>query len=361
VAAEPRRGFAWWGPHDRAHRAALSLLALVATICAAYLAVVIISVVVAIRVGELGPWRTLATWQHDLGPIGLAGVALLLVIGAAAIIAFLAREGQARRATRLARARLPASGEADRAQQTIDAFAIGVGMPTPRLRIVDAHAPNGFGAGRPRRCTVCLTTGALALPHDELGALCAHCIASVANRTTPLACAAADLVLVADVCTKVIWGIAAFFLVSSIIGVPADVVAMTTLAIVLLVAATKPLLAIADRAIRRLLHSAARLADLDTVRVTNQPSALARLLLDAAVDKQTVASRWQIAHMWFDPDTRRPPRGHGLPWEFIEDGPDVMQPNRNEARQSLIDRARVVVDLCDGDAKLIARLQRLGG
>ena len=78
------------------------LLGMVAMICAAYLAVVIIAVVVAIRVGELGPWRTLATWQHDLGPIGLAGVAVLLVIGAAAIIAFLAWEGLARRATRLA-------------------------------------------------------------------------------------------------------------------------------------------------------------------------------------------------------------------------------------------------------------------
>ena len=126
-------------------------------------------------------------------------------------------------------------------------------MPTPRLRIVDADAPNGFGTGRPRACTVCLTTGALALPHNELAALCEHCVASVANRATPLACAAADLVLVAEVCTKAIWALSAFLLVSSIVGVPADVVAMTTLAIVLLVVATKPLLAIADRAIRRLL------------------------------------------------------------------------------------------------------------
>ena len=213
-------------------------------------------------------------------------------------------------------------------------------MPTARLRIVDADAPNGFGAGRPRRCTVCLTTGALALPHDELGALCAHCIASVANRTTPLASAAADLVLVADVCTKVIWGVAAFFLVSSIIGVPADVVAMTTLTIVLLVTATKPLLAIADRGFVAFCTRPPDWPTSTRCRVTNQPSALAGLLLDAAADEQTVASRWQIAHMWFDPDTRRPPRGHGLPWEFIEDGPDVMQPNRNVARQSLIDRAR---------------------
>jgi len=336
------------------------LLGTVALICAAYLAVVLISVVVAIRVGELGPWRTLATWRHDLGPIGLAGVAVLLVIGAAAIIAFLAWEGLARRATRLAGARLPANGEADHALPTIENFAIGVGMPTPRVRVVDAAAPNGFGTGRPRKGTVCLTTGALALPPDELAALCEHCIASVANRTTSLSCAAADLILVADLFTKVIWGLAAFILVSSIVGVPADVVAMTTLAIVLLVAATKPLLAIADRAVRRLLASAAHLADLDTVRVTNHPSALARLLLDAAHDQQTVASRWQIAHMWFDPDTRRPRPPSNYPWSLVDDGPDVMHRSRNEARQSLIDRARVVVDLCD-DADLAARLAKYGG
>ena len=237
-------------------------------------------------------------------------------------------------------ARLPASGEADRAQQTIDVFAIGVGMPTPRLRIVDADAPNGFGAGV-RAGARCVSPRARSPSRTTSSARSAR-IASLRWRTGRCRSRARPPIssLVADVCTKVIWGVAAFFLVSSIIGVPADVVAMTTLAIVLLVAATKPLLAIADRAIRRLLHSAARLADLDTVRVTNQPSALAGLLLDAAADEQTVASRWQIAHMWFDPDTRRPPRGHGLPREFIEDGPDVMQPNRNVARQSLIDRAR---------------------
>ena len=360
VEREGRR-FAWWGPHDRARRAAIFLLALVATICAAYLAVVIISVVVAIRLGELGPWRTLARWQHDLGPLGLAGAAVMLVIGAAGIIAFLAWEGLAGRATRLAGARSPVIGEGDQAQRVIEGFAIGVGMPAPRLRVVDADAPNGFATGRHRKSALCLTTGALTLPHEELAALCEHCITTVANRATAFACAAADLILVADICTKVLWALSAFILVSSIIGVPADVVALTTLAIVLLVVATKPLLAIADRAILRLLDSAARLADLDTVRVTNQPSALARLLLDAADDKQAVASRWQIAHLWFDPDTCRPRPRHSYPWSLVDDGPAVVLRNRNDARRSLIDRARVVVDLCGGDAKLTARLEKLGG
>ncbi|MDQ1448698.1 MAG: heat shock protein HtpX [Actinomycetota bacterium] len=353
------RGFSWWGPHDLARRKALLLLALVATICAAYVMVVIIAVVVAIRLGEFDSWRTLAAWQHDLGPFGLIGASLLLLFGAAALIAFLAWAGLAGRATRLAGGRPPEIGEAEHAQRTIEAFAIGVGMPTPRLQIVDADAPNGFAAGRPRACAVCLTTGALALPQDELDALCEHCVASVSNRATPLACAAADLVLVAEICTTAIWALSGVLLVSSIFGVPADVVAMTTIAIVLLIVATKPLLAIADRAILRLLDNSGRLADLDTVRVTNQPRALARLLLAEADDKQTVASRWQIAHLWFDPDVCRPKLRHGSLWSFVDDGPDVMLHRRHQARKSLIERARVIVDLCGGDAKLIARLEKL--
>jgi hypothetical protein len=97
------------------------------------------------------------------------------------------------------------------------------------------------------------------------------------------------------------------------------------------------------------------------VRVTNQPSALARLLLDAADDNQTVASRWQIAHMWFDPDTCRARPRHGYPWSLVDDGPDVVLRRRNDGRRSLIDRARVVIDLCGGDTKLTARLEQLGG
>ena len=53
---------------------------------------------------------------------------------------------------------------------------------------------DSLAAGRRRACAVCLTTGALGLPHDQLDALCAQTITSVANRALPLTCAAADLV-----------------------------------------------------------------------------------------------------------------------------------------------------------------------
>ncbi|MDQ1509614.1 MAG: hypothetical protein QOG50_1458, partial [Actinomycetota bacterium] len=209
--------------------------------------------------------------------------------------------------------------------------------------------------------------GALALPDDELDALCAYTITSVSNRAVPLACAAGDLVRVANWCTKAIWSMAVVIVMSSLLGVPAEFVALTTLVVVVLVACTKPLLAVADGAIARLLDNSARLTDLDTVRVTNQPASLARLLLTAADDAQKVATHWQIAHLWFDPDTSRPPMPtwkQSIATWTSTDEPDDMQlaaRNARAARQMLIGRARVVVDLCGGDAKLLARLARLGG
>jgi Zn-dependent protease with chaperone function len=356
--ADSTGGFAWWDPHDRARRKAALLLALVATICAAYLAAAVVAVVLAMRVGELGPWRGLVTVQDRLGPFGLAAATLGLVVVIAALIALLAVEGLARRTVRLARARPPGVGECERARRTIETFALGVGISTPRLRIVDDDAVNGFGTGRRRRSAVCLTSGALALPHDEIDALCDHATASVANRSTALACAAADLVLVADLCTKAIWALSGVILVSSVFGVPVDLVAVTTLGVAVLVVATKPLLVVADRAIERLLESTTRLADLDTVRVSHQPAALARLLLDAAGAHTMVATRWQIAHLWFDPDTRRAAPRHAYPWSLIDDDPDAVLHRRAGARRSLVSRARVIVDMTD-DRHLHEQLVRV--
>jgi hypothetical protein len=356
------RGFSWWGPHDRARRSARLLLGAIATICSLYAAVVILTVTFAVRLSEIGPWRSLAAWQHDLGAARLVGAAIAVTAALAAIIALIAAEGIAGRAIRLARARRPSAAEAAHAQSTIDNFALGVGFRAPRLGIVDDEAPNGFGAGRRRLCVVCLTTGALGLPDDELDALCSYTITSVSNRAVPLACAAADLVRVANWCTKAIWSMAGLIVVSSLLGVPVEFVALTTLVVVLLVVCTQPLLVIADRAIARLLDNSARLADLDTVRVTNQPAALARLLLTAAADDQKVATHWQIAHLWFDPDTSRPPmptwqRSIAF-WTSDDDLDDthVALRNARSARQMLIGRARVIVDLTSGEPKLRERL-----
>jgi Zn-dependent protease with chaperone function len=292
-------------------------------------------------------------------------VAVALVSALAALIAALASRGLAARALRLANARPLADGEAEHTKRYIESFALGVGFPTPSIGVVEDRALNGFAIGRRRSCVVCLTTGALALPPDQLDALCAQTITSVANRALPFTCAAADLVMVARLCTRAVWGLLGVLLVSTVIGVPPLLAAALAVAITLLVVCTMPMLALADRAIPRLRDNSARLADLNSVGVTNQPAPLARLLLTAADDRRAIAAPWQIAHLWFDADTKgRPPGGFERRFEVWLDplegaDPVSLRPNPTVARRTLIERARVLVDMTSGDPDLRTRLKRV--
>jgi hypothetical protein len=233
--------------------------------------------------------------------------------------------------------------------------------------VVDDPAPNGLAAGRPRSCAVCLTRGALALPPDQLDALCAQTITTVANRALPLTCAAADLVLVARWCTKAVWALMGLLLVSTVIGVPPIFAASVVVAIALLVVCSMPMLALADRAIPRLRDRSAELGDLGAVRLTNQPAALARLLLTTAADRRAVSTPWQIAHLWFDPDTYRPAPGamerRFQIWTEMDprEGSSSYPTARSaaQARATLIGRARVLVDQTSGHPELRAQLERV--
>jgi len=363
-SSDTRGGFAWWAPHDRARRSAELLLAGVATICALYVVVTIVAVVVAVRIGQVGSGHRLVPWHHRVGPLLFALLAAVLIGGLAALIAKLASNGLAARALRLANARPVADGEAESAKRYIESFALGVGFSTPSIGIVEDPAPNAFAIGRRGSCVVCLTTGALRLPPGQLDALCAQTITSVANRALPLTCAASDLVLIARLCTRAVWGLLGVLLVSTVIGVPPLLAAALAVAITLLVVCTMPMLALADRAIPRLRDRSAQLADLNSVGLTNQPASLARLLLTAADDKRAIAAPWQIAHLWFDPDTKRKaPRGfeHRFDeWLDPLEGSDPASLRRDPAaaRRTLIERARVLVDMTSGDPELRTLLER---
>jgi heat shock protein HtpX len=359
--ARSGEGFQWWGPHDRARRSAEFLLAGVATICAAYVAIVLGAIAIGIAIDRIDAEPGHEPWQHRVGLLRLAAVAIAFVGLLAAVIAFAAAGNLAARAIRLARARPLAEGEADHARRCIDNFALAVGFRPPDVFVVDDPAPNAFAARRRGSCAVCITAGALELPSEQIDALCAQTITSVSNRALPLTCAAADLVLVAKWCTKVIWAATALVLVSTIVGVPIAFAAATTIAIVLLVVTTIPLLALADRAIPRLRDDSAQLSDLDAVELTNQPAALAHLLLATAEDFKTVATPWQIAHLWFDPDTSRPRTSlsFGQRWlDNLDDrDPAGSRSTAARARRALLQRARVLVDMTSGDPKLTAQLE----
>ncbi len=361
-ATPAARTFEWWGPHDRARHSAELLLGAVATICAAYVAVVAIAVFVAIRIARLGSQHDLTAWHGRLGAGRIALIIIVFVVALGAVIAGLASETLASRAIRLAGARPLAEGEADHTRTCVEAFALGVGFSTPAIYVVDDKTPNGFAAGRKRSCAVCLTTGALKLPPDQLDAMCAQTIASVANRALPLTGAAADLVQLARWCTRAVWSVCGVLLVSTIFGVPPPFAAAVTVAIMLLVVLTVPMLMLAERAIPRLQARSAQLADLQAVSLTNQPTALARLLLTSAHNRGTVRSRWQIERLWFDPDTSRPAPGRMTrrfePWIEGYDPLDSTSPHTHAALadRALMERARVLVDLTGGDPKLRAEL-----
>jgi hypothetical protein len=350
---DPAGPGSWWEAHDRARRDAIELLVIASTICATYLVTVFMIVLGALRVGKFGPWRGIEMWRHRIGPFGLAALAIGFVAFAALLIAFLSWASLAAHVLRRARARPPRAGEAEHARTLVSNFALGVGLAEPVISIVDDPAVNALGTGRSRAPQIVLTAGALTLPPAELEALCAHTVIAVSQRACLLSAAAAAVILDADWCTRVVWGMAGVVFVSGLAGVPTDVVAITVLGIALLVAVTKPLVVVALRATVRLLDRTAELADLETVRVTNQPGPLAKLMLDVVEHRTPVNSTWDIAHLWFDPETASRTSTWLLPSVRPIAGPDSPR-----TRAALVDRARVLVALTSGDPRLTARLER---
>jgi hypothetical protein len=344
----------WWDTHNHAKRDATALLALASTICAAYFAAVVVIVLAILRVGKWGPWKGIETWRHHIGPLGIAAAAVVFVVLAALTIVFVSRLAFGAHVVRRAGARMPSAEEAARVDRMISDIALGVGCAQPRLRIVDDVAVNALATGRPRDPLVVLTTGALAGPAGDLETLCAHTVVAVSQPAGLRAGAAAAVLLDADWCTRAIWSVAALVFISAILGVPPDVVAVTFLGIIVLVVATKPLVVLASNAMVRLLDCTAELADLETVRVTNQPKPLAELMLDVVEHRRPVTTKWDIAHLWFDPETTAPTSGWWLPNARPLVGPDTPR-----TRAGLIERARVLVDLADGNDELRARLVRV--
>jgi len=79
----------------------------------------------------------------------------------------------------------PAEAEAKR---ILENLAIGAGLPTPKLYIIDSPVPNAFAAGMdPKTSVVAVTHGLLALmDHRELEGVLAHEISHIGNRDTRL-------------------------------------------------------------------------------------------------------------------------------------------------------------------------------
>jgi len=74
------------------------------------------------------------------------------------------------------------------ARRLLENLAIGAGLPTPKLYVIDSPLPNAFAAGMdPSRSVVAVTQGLLTLlDHRELEGVLAHEISHIGNRDTRL-------------------------------------------------------------------------------------------------------------------------------------------------------------------------------
>jgi hypothetical protein len=329
----PSGGFSWWVPHDRATRRAQALFLLVAGVLAAYVAAVVVIVLVCIRLAEVGPWRFVANGSDRLGPLGIAALIVGLYALAGVAIASVGWGGFKSTTRRFVGARVPDSASANDAQGFVATFSLARGILRPEVCVIDDPAPNACVFGTANNGTVCLTAGALSLPARELEALCSYLVTSLTSREYVCAVSAADLLRASGLATNALWATAWAVLLSAAIGVPGPVVAAAVLGIALLVVVTKPLLALTDRALPHLFDEVDALCDLETVRCTAQPSALAALLVHLLEDRRRVATRSQVAHLWFERDDI--------------DG------------AGLVMRAETAIELADGDPILTARLRRV--
>jgi hypothetical protein len=357
--------FAWWDTHDRAWRRARLLFVLASSVGALYIAGLSVVVGASLRGAGVGPWSRINAWGENIGPLGIALVTLGVFGVAALAITLIGWRGLPRTTLRLTGGRAPTGDSATGVEETLATCSLAYGMPAPQLWIVDDPAPNGLAFGRPRHGGVCLTTGALQLPRDEIDALCMYHVTALASRTFAYATSAADLVLVGEWCTRILWFVCPVVILSTIVGVPFAVAAAFFLGIVVLVALTRPLLAVADRGLVKLIDETAELVDLETAEHSAQPAALAHLLLDLIENPAQAQSRWEIAHLWFERDVVEMVDGRGgmaqtvgaiSPWEIGV--PAFVERCRYRSRRGLIERASTVVNLADGDTQLRARLAR---
>ncbi len=93
----------------------------------------------------------------------------------------------------------------------VENLAIGDGVPTPKVYVMQTDAPNAFATGRdPKHAVVCVTTGLLALMNKaELEGVLAHELSHVKNYDTRLMAVVAILVgfvaLLAQMFTNALW------------------------------------------------------------------------------------------------------------------------------------------------------------
>jgi heat shock protein HtpX len=125
------------------------------------------------------------------GPTGL--VVAVVVAGTAAVAAWWGSDAVA---LRMSHARPATEADCPRLHNLVEGLCIAVGLPKPRLYLVDDDAPNAFATGRdPHHAAVAVTTGLLdKLSRVELEGVLAHELSHVRNYDTQVSTLAVTLV-----------------------------------------------------------------------------------------------------------------------------------------------------------------------
>ena len=82
------------------------------------------------------------------------------------------------------RARAVGDGEEQVLRDVVETLAVGLGIPTPKLYVIEEPAPNAFATGRdPKHASVAVTRGLLeTMDRSELEGVIAHELSHVGNR-----------------------------------------------------------------------------------------------------------------------------------------------------------------------------------
>ncbi len=333
---------------------------------AAYIASAVAITTACLRMAQIGPWRTIADVTNWLGVPGVIACFAALHAVIALAVVYWGWGGFDRTTRRLVGARPPEPDELAAVGPALDTFRLVRGAQPPRVWIIDDPAPNALAYGHAQNGNAAFTTGALQLPRPELDALCAYLATALTTPGYVFAVSAVDLLLLCAIATNVLWAGGILVLFSAGLGVPGLLVAISVFGIVTLVAVTRVFIVLARRTMPRLLDDVSALSDLETVRCTDQPHALAALLVHLLEDRRRVVSRWQIEHLWFERDVDESrPKSWSLGAQLIDFLPftngfsGLELPMGANTRRSLAERAATAIELADGAPDLTERLRRV--
>ncbi len=135
----------------------------------------------------------------------VAGIALALVLAAAAT-AFTLRSGT-RLVLSVAGARPADPAAYPQLHHLVEALALGDGLPTPRIYVVQDPSPNAFATGTsPARAAVTVTSGLLAvMDREQLEGVLAHEMSHIKNYDTRLLLVISTLIGLAGLLASILW------------------------------------------------------------------------------------------------------------------------------------------------------------